>query len=305
MMAAGLALLLLALGGGGIWLLDPFKLWGGDASDANSAAALTSPTPIAANEPAAAAPAPARKPAASAKREAGPDASAQSHAAAGPEPLETASAPASADDYTPASMLTRPDQSIIRTAVNAVKKTAECNAEYRIGADGLANNIKPNCTLPDYDAYVVQYLSTAKYTPTMENGVAIESGSRTGLIQFDAPQVAAAAVEKAPVLVTPMQSTKEMANAAKGAADASCTLSYVVGTNGVPSNIVANCTPTKLNVIVANAAAKMRFQSGQRDGVPVSWPIQNHQMGFGTTKAKDSPSPNQEAPFYSVPNQPH
>ncbi len=51
-----------------------------------------------------------------------------------------------------------------------------------------------------------------------------------------------------------------------------CTLKYTVGADGAPKDLVTECQPPAYDPLLLEAAKKMKFQPGQKDGQPTDWP---------------------------------
>jgi hypothetical protein len=94
--------------------------------------------------------------------------------------------------------------------------------------------------------------------------------------------VAAAAPsnDKPPVATEPLNRADINRALDRVNAEGTCNMSYTVGTDGKPKNIVPNCQPEKFDKFIKQAVEHMRFTPGERDGKPVDWDLTNQVLNL-------------------------
>jgi hypothetical protein len=172
--------------------------------------------------------------------------------------------------------LTQPDRAILQEAVNTVKQGAECDVTYVITTEGKPKDIKPNCTVADYDPYVVRAMESMTYQSEIYDGELFDSDP----LKF--PMKFGAAAQTTPPSIKTALDQKDVARAANRAKKAGeCNPVYTVGVDGKPKDIVPNCTLPELNDAIKAAVAKMEYTPATRDGKPVDFPNVEQSFKFG------------------------
>ncbi len=179
--------------------------------------------------------------------------------------------------------LTAPDGAVVREAVETIKQPGECMLTYTVGKDGKPKDMKADCTPAAYAPFALKAMATVTWSPEMVSGEIFETEDRRQPFKFG---VAAAPVntDKPPTATVPLDGAEINRALVKTNAEGSCSMSYTVGIDGKPKNIVPNCTPAKLDRYMKEAVEHMQFTPGEKGGKPVDWDVNNQVVNLKKPK---------------------
>ena len=193
--------------------------------------------------------------------------------AAAQAPKPGAAQAAKKEDRAP-KQLTAPDGAVVKEAVETVKEPGECMLTYTVGKDGKPKDMKADCTPAAYAPFALKAMATVTWSPEMVSGEIFETEDRRQPFKFG---IAAAPVntDKPPVATVPLDGADINRAMVKTNAEGSCNMSYTVGVDGKPKNIVPNCTPAKFDRYMKEAIEHMHFTPGEKGGKQVDWDVSN------------------------------
>jgi hypothetical protein len=186
----------------------------------------------------------------------------------------TAPALAQKPEDRPPKRLSEVDMAVIKDAVNTVAKDGECNAVYTVGKDSRPKDIKPNCTVPDYDSWVVKAIESMTFQSEIMDGESFDTKGFKQPFIFKAPVrvVAAAPVTPAATVIKSVEPKEINRIITRVNKAGNCDVTLTVGADGKPKNIQPNCTPDAYNGPITKAVEKVRYQPVMKDGKAVELP---------------------------------
>jgi hypothetical protein len=166
------------------------------------------------------------------------------------------------------------DQEPIKEGMKATGQSGLCTATFIVGTDGKAKNVVADCASPDFVPYVVRAVEGAEFEAEIVGGYIFESRPRRQSFKFGTVTVNVdPRGEKAPVLTRTIQESDLMKVIGRlKKKDDKCDLKFTVGADGVPKDILPNCTVEAANPPLIEAVGKMKYTPAEKGGQPTDWP---------------------------------
>ncbi len=166
------------------------------------------------------------------------------------------------------------DQAPILEGMKATGQSGICTATYVVGADGKAQNVTADCPSADFVPYVVRAVEGAEWEAEVVGGYFFKSRPRRQSFKFGTVTVAAVDPrgEKPPVMMRAVKEADLMRVIAKLKPEDKCDLKFTVGADGVPKDIVPNCTIEAADPLVIEAVKNMKYTPAEKGGAPTDWP---------------------------------
>src|SRR5262245_34918709 len=175
------------------------------------------------------------------------------------------------------------DQGPMKEGMAAIKLGGECTVTYVVSKEGKAKDIKPDCTVAEMAPYVARTVETAEWTPEIFDGEIFDTEPIKQIFKFGGSTAAVdPRGEKAPVMIKGIEPKDVERAIARTKKQGTCDVKYTIGANGVPKDIVPNCTEKELDPHIAEAIGRMQFEPGQKGGQPVDWPGMSMPMNLST-----------------------
>src|SRR5262245_12396201 len=144
------------------------------------------------------------------------------------------------------------DQTAMKEGMAVVKQGGECVVTYVVSKEGKAKDIKPDCTVPEMAPYIARTVETAEWTPEIFDGEIFDTEPIKQIFKFGAPTAAVdPRGEKAPVMVKGIEPKDVERAISRTGKEGTCAVKFTVGANGVPKDIVPNCTEASLDKHIA------------------------------------------------------
>jgi hypothetical protein len=176
------------------------------------------------------------------------------------------------------------DLEAIKEGVKATAQAGICTATFVVGVDGLPKKISADCPSPDFVPYVVRAVEASRWDAEIADGYIWQSDPRQQPFKFGtATQVVVdPRGEKPPVLVKQVNEADMERVIQRMKEGDMCNIVFTVGADGVPKDIVPNCSDTSANLPLISAVSRMQYTPAQKGGVPTDWP--GLQMPVGIKK---------------------
>lgn len=164
------------------------------------------------------------------------------------------------------------DQAALKEGITALKASGECSVTYIVGADGKPKDIKPGCTPPEMDPYVVRMINSGEWQSEITGGEFFDSYPQKQVFKFGSSTAVDPRGEKAPVVINDLVMSDLNRAINQVGKNGSCNVKFTVGADGKPKDIVPGCTPPAFDARISDAIKKMKYQPGLKGGQPVDWP---------------------------------
>ena len=165
------------------------------------------------------------------------------------------------------------DVTAMKEGNTALKLNGSCTAQYIVSVEGKAKDITMDCTHPEMAPYILRTIETGTWDPEVFDHDFFDSFPFRQVFNYGTGAAGPdPRGEKSPVLETGVDPKAVQAAIKKVAQEGTCDVKYTVGADGVPKDIVTNCTPADYDPLIAAAIAKMEFKPGLKGGAPTDWP---------------------------------
>lgn len=167
-------------------------------------------------------------------------------------------------------VVTPPDQAILKEAAEAAKASGggSCEAVFNVGVDGKPNSIKPNCTEPALDPFIVRAVESMVYLPEIYRYEVFEAEGVKQPFNFETRTV----TMTAPVAKSTLEARDIKRMQDKVGKAGTCAITMSVTASGKPKDVVPNCTPSEYDPYIKSAAEKLDFEPATSEGKKVDWP---------------------------------
>lgn len=180
----------------------------------------------------------------------------------------------------PAKQVTPFDLSAMNEGQHTLKVNGQCTAKYVIAIAGKAKDITVDCTHPEMAPYVVKTIETGVWEPEIFDHEFFDTDPVRQAFNYGSTTVDPRG-DTAPVQEVDIDAKDLQLALTQLRTPGVCNTKFTVGADGVPKNIVPDCTPATYNEKVAAALAKMKFKPGLKGGQPVDWPNMTKPLKIG------------------------
>ena len=167
-------------------------------------------------------------------------------------------------------VVTPPDQGILKEAAEAAKTAGggSCEAVFTVGVDGKPKDIKPNCTAPVLDPFVIRAVESMVYLPEIYRYEVFEAEGVKQPFNFETKTV----TMKAPVAKSSLAQRDINRIQKKVGKAGSCAIKLNVAANGKAKDVAPNCNPSDYDQHVKPLVEKLQFEPGMSEDKAVDWP---------------------------------